>query len=587
MSPTPRTKNDFKSDSVNDDLEPPKTNSEAAPTPAPPAPSWKRRLLDAWRGVSSAVSRLRSDVAPRGFRWPRGARLPASLRNAVSSSSWVWVVVSVCIGIAAGIVSLVLLSEDTPKEQGLPQVSLLGKPLTLDAKAPKRAVSRLRKRVAGVFGLNLPGGESVRVGYGDLGVHIDKARLTLLLRDSVDRTSPLARWRRRQGLEMSAPLDLPVPYEIDVERMVQTLLPLKDEYDRPAIDARLDLERRQVMPSSDGLVLDLDASVRQLQGALERGEVESELVFERVAPRRRTEELADVRFDHVIAAFETNYDISLRSEARTYNLRLAASKLDGTVLMPDEVFDFNGTVGPRDEANGYRVAPVIAQGELVDGIGGGTCQVSGTLHGAAFFAGLEMVEHYPHTRPSSYIKLGLDATVVYPTINFRFKNPHPFPVVLHEIVKDGTVRAEVLGPKTDGTVTLIRRILGAKPYDQIERTDDRLPRGKRVLAQRGVPGFRVKMYRIRRKGPHAERDEWTTNYPPTTQIVLVGTGNPEQSVSKKDDPHPEYNADELLVLTMDREPGRSEPTVVEQREPGRYGVDGWTKQAGMPVFEAN
>ncbi len=496
-----------------------------------------------------------------------------------------WVVVCIALGIAAGVSSLFLLSDDTPKEQGLPQLSLLGKPLTLDAKAPKRALSRLRRRVGGVFGLTLPGGESVRVGYGDLGVHIDKARLAQLLRDSVDRTSPLSRWRRRRGLAMSAPMDLPVPYAIDVERMVQTLLPLKDEYDRPSVDARLDLEKRQVLPSSDGLVLDIDASVRKLQAALERGDVESELVFERVAPRRRTEELANVRFDHVLASFETNYDISMRSEARTYNLRLAASKLDGTVLMPGEVFDFNGSVGPRDEANGYKVAPVIAQGELVDGIGGGTCQISGTLHGAAFFAGLDMVERYPHTRPSSYIKLGLDATVVYPTINFRFKNPHDFPVVLHQTVKDGRVRAEVLGPKTDGTVTLIRRILGAKPYEQIERSDDRLPKGKRVLAQRGVPGFRVKMYRIRRDGPHAERDEWTANYPPTTQIVLVGTGPADQGTARRDDPHPEYSADELLVLTMDREPGSEEPQVIEQREPGRYGDAGWTKRAGMPVFE--
>ena len=94
--------------------------------------------------------------------------------------------------------------------------------------------------------------------------------------------------------------------------------------------------------------------------------------------------------------------------------------------MPGEIFDFNEVVGPRDEANGYKVAPVIAEGELVDGIGGGTCQISGTLHGAAFFAGLEIVERYPHTRPSSYIKMGLDATVVYPTINFRMKNRFRF-----------------------------------------------------------------------------------------------------------------------------------------------------------------
>src|SRR5690606_5590823 len=280
-------------------------------------------------------------------------------------------------------------------------------------------------------------------------------------------------------------------------------------------DARLDLEQRRVVPSQDGLLLDLDATTRAIQLALERGETHAEVAFEVVAPTRTTDQLSNVQFDHVIAAFETPYDRSRKARERTFNLRLAASRLDGTVLLPGEEFDFNKVVGPRDEANGYKVAAVIAQGELVDGIGGGTCQISGTLHAAAFFAGLEVVERYAHTRPSSYIKLGLDATVVYPSITFRFRNPFDWPVVLHQTVKDGVVRAEILGPDTGKTVTLIRRILSAIPYEQVERPDDRLERGKRVLAQRGVPGFKLRMYRLLREGAHARREKHAVVHPPT------------------------------------------------------------------------
>jgi vancomycin resistance protein YoaR len=220
-------------------------------------------------------------------------------------------------------------------------------------------------------------------------------------------------------------------------------------------------------------LVDIDASVRAIERALLKGDARVAIVAQAVAPDRRTEELTDVRFDHVLGMFETPYDRSNKSEARTYNLRLAASKLDGTVLLPGEVFDFNRVVGPRDEANGYKVAPVIAEGELVDGIGGGTCQISGTLHGAAYFAGLEVVVRYAHTRPSSYIKLGLDATVVYPKINFRFRNPFDHPVVLHELVANGVVRAEILGPKVERTVTMIRRIEAATPYEQAQRNEPR------------------------------------------------------------------------------------------------------------------
>jgi VanW like protein/G5 domain len=256
------------------------------------------------------------------------------------------------------------------------------------------------------------------------------------------------------------------------------------------------------------------------------------------------------------------------------------------VLLPGEEFDFNRVVGARDEANGYKVASVIAQGELVDGIGGGTCQISGTLHAAAFFAGLDVVQRYPHTRPSSYIKLGLDATVVYPSINFRFRNPFDFPVVLHQSVKDGVVRAEVLGPDTGKTVTLIRRILSALPYEEVERPDDRLEHGHRVLAQRGVPGFKMRMYRVVRDGQHATREKRDVTYPPTQQIVLVGTAKATSPKAPKDSAQPEYVADELLVVTV-LPNGHEEPKTLEKREPGPYGEPGWTQKLGMPYYRTS
>jgi vancomycin resistance protein YoaR len=451
----------------------------------------------------------------------------------------------------------------------------------LNPQAPAVALTRLREHVRGLFALEVPGGEAQQRSFGDLGVEIDKVRLAQLLRDSIDRTSPLARWRRREAAPGGA-IDLPLPLHVNNARALQTLFALKDEYDRPAVDARLDLEKRSIIPSSDGLLLDVDASLRAIMQAVSQGATRATLVFEQLPPARRTEQLEGVRFDHVLASFETTYDRAERAQARTYNLRLAASRLDGSVLLPGEVFDFNRVVGPRDEASGYKVATVIAEGELVDGIGGGTCQVSGTLHGAAFLAGLEIVERSPHTRPSSYIKLGLDATVVYPTINYRFSNPFAFPIVLHEVVKDGLVRAEILGPESGQTVTLIRRIKEALPYEQVERDEPRLARGKTALIQRGVPGFKLRMYRILRHGPHARRQRWDMTYPATTQVIAKGTGT-GTAAAVRSDPHPEYTADELFVLTL-LPKGDAAPEVQESREAGPYGVAGWTARAGMPFY---
>ena len=225
------------------------------------------------------------------------------------------------------------------------------------------------------------------------------------------------------------------------------------------------------------------------------------------------------------------------------------------------------------------------------------------MHGAAFFAGLDIVERYPHTRPSGYIKMGMDATVVYPTINFRIRNSFPFPIVLHETVKNGIVRAEILGPKRTRTVTLIRRIDAALPFEEVERPDKQLPSGVRVLGQRGVPGFKLRRYRIIREGDNAVRERWDDIYPPTSQIVRVGAGDisAERTKTPQDDQHPEYVADELLVTTQgpkldaadaDEDGKKDDDTadrggvMRESREPGKYGTAGWTEEAGMPYWRS-
>ena len=511
----------------------------------------------------------------------------------------------IAIAVAAGLATGLLLvpqgaSPDDPKEP-LPPLTLLKQQLPQTDTAQKMALERVRRYAGSKLLLELPDGKRREIFVAELGGEIDKVRLAALVHDAQDRTSVLLRGyhaQKRQG-----PITLPVPVTLDRERAQLALRTLKDELDRLPVDARLDLEARKLVPEQNGRLLDVDATLGAIEDALARGEAKVKVVFEERKPKRVAAQLGAVAFDDILGYFETRYDRSARFQARSYNLRLAASKLDGQVLLPGEEFDFNETVGPRDETNGYKVAKVIAEGELVDGIGGGTCQISGTLHGAAFFAGLDIVERYPHTRPSGYIKMGMDATVVYPTINFRIRNSFSFPIVLHETVKNGVVRAEILGPKRTRTVTLIRRIDSALPYEEVERPDKELPNGVRVLSQRGVPGFKLRRYRIIREGENAVRERWDDTYPPTSQIVRVGAGDmsKEQAKAAQDDQHPEYVADELLVTTQgpkldaadSDEDGKKDDDTAdrggvmrESREPGKYGTAGWTEEAGMPYWRS-
>jgi hypothetical protein len=342
--------------------------------------------------------------------------------------------------------------------------------------------------------------------------------------------------------------------------------------------------------------MDVHATLARLDAALlargnAGGAVSSlDVVVESVPPSRTASAIGDIELGDVIGYFETKYARDQKHEARTFNLRLAASKLDGHVLMPGDVFDFNDVVGPRSEVNGYKVAPVIAQGELVDGIGGGTCQVAGTLHGAAFFAGLDIVERKPHTRPSFYIKMGMDAAVAYPAITLRLRNPFSYPVVLHETVQGGVVRAEILGPKRTRDVTFVRKVAEVTPFADKEVPDPKVPKGERVLSQRGIPGFKITRYRLLRDGAFAVRERMQDSYPPTTQIWRVGTGEPDPKFEPHDDAHPEYVADDYLAISQgphilaprtglpSAEPGGA---TVESRVAGRYGTHGWTEREGL------
>jgi vancomycin resistance protein YoaR len=527
----------------------------------------------------------------------------------------------IAIAVLAGLATGFLLvpraeSPDDPK-QPLPDLVLLKQQLPQTDSAQKVALERVRRYAASKLTLELPDGTGREIFVGELGGEIDKVRLAALVHDAQDRTSVLL--RSYHSRNQPGPITLPVPVTLDRERAEKALLTLKDELDRLPVDARLDLEARKLVPEQNGRLLDIDATLGAVEEALGRGESKVRVAFEERRPKRVASELGALAFDDILGYFETRYDRSARFQARSFNLRLAASKLDGQVLLPGEIFDFNETVGPRDEANGYKVAKVIAEGELVDGIGGGTCQISGTLHGAAFFAGLDIVERYPHTRPSGYIKMGMDATVVYPTINFRIRNSFSFPIVLHETVKNGVVRAEILGAKRTRTVTLIRRIDAALPFEEVERPDKDLPNGVRVLGQRGVPGFKLRRYRIIREGDYAVRERWDDAYPPTSQIIRVGTGDlPKDQLKVKDDQHPEYLADELLVTTQgpsadaasnadaadsddDDQDGKDATkgdghkdddtadrggVMRESREPGKYGTAGWTEEAGMPYWRS-
>lgn len=150
-----------------------------------------------------------------------------------------------------------------------------------------------------------------------------------------------------------------------------------------------------------------------------------------------------------IVQFKTHM---VRNSNREHNVALACSMINGTVLMPGEIFSMNDTTGKRTKAAGFREANVIVGGNRLEpGIAGGVCQVSGTLFNAAVRADLEIVERYHHSFELSYLTRGRDATVNYGTADLRFKNTSDYPIYISMYTVGRDVYSEIYGmPLPDG-----------------------------------------------------------------------------------------------------------------------------------------
>ncbi|MCA9683399.1 MAG: VanW family protein [Myxococcales bacterium] len=318
----------------------------------------------------------------------------------------------------------------------------------------------------------------------------------------------------------------------DSQKALEQLLGLAPAVDSMSLPTRMDLEARKIVPATALLPYDSLSSVAL---GLASGADSIDLAVAYKPPvEDPLGQIADqLDIGVVLGTFSTPYSMDAGAGDRTFNLKVGAAALDGHVLMPGELFSFNEVVGDRSAENGYRWAPGISGGQIIDVLGGGICQVASTIFGAGFFAGLDVVHARPHSRPSGYVDMGLDATVVWDSVDLVMRNPYDFPVVLHMTVSQGQVRAEVLGPTRPRQVAFERTLKESLPFETVQRADPRLQAGTSVVAQQGMRGFKIERVRkIYEGGEVVREDKWDLTYPATREIVRVGT-NPAGVVPEK------------------------------------------------------
>ena len=191
--------------------------------------------------------------------------------------------------------------------------------------------------------------------------------------------------------------------------------------------------------------LDFGIPITEIKELLKSDDEELKIPLKVLYPETTTNMLGNEAFPDLLSTFNTTY--STKNKNRTTNLTLASNKINGTVLMPGETFSYNKVVGQRTISAGYKEAPIYVSGKVVDGLGGGICQITSTLYNAALLADLEIIQRSNHQFVPSYVRASRDATVVYGAIDFKFKNNRNYPIKIISSVSRGIARIEIHGLK--------------------------------------------------------------------------------------------------------------------------------------------
>ena len=257
-------------------------------------------------------------------------------------------------------------------------------------------------------------------------------------------------------------------------------------------------------------VVGVDFSVEEVVKMLTENPHEEEysIKLTLTEPNITTNDIGYEAFPDVLSTFSTNYATSNRD--RTTNLRLAAEKISGTVIMPGETFSYNKVVGKRTVEAGYKEAAIFSNGEVTDGLGGGICQISSTLYDSVLFANLEIVERRNHMFIPSYVDGGWDATVVWGSTDFKFKNNRNYPIKIELTVSNGVARATIYGVKTDDDyeISLETEFIKSIAYKTVYKSDSDYASG--TVIQSGKNGSVIDTYKVYRKNGQVVKREKIT-----------------------------------------------------------------------------
>ena len=327
-----------------------------------------------------------------------------------------------------------------------------------------------------------------------------------------------------ENLSFSTSIDLPTenvePNPIDIAKIHEEI------YSEPQ-NAYIIQEPFELNVGSSGV--DFAISTEEAQNLLQEKKDEYVIPLKITPPEIGVEDLGNDIFVHTLGSYSSTFNVY--NYNRTTNVNIATQKINNVILLPGEIFSYNKVVGERTFANGFKEASVYTSSGVVNGLGGGICQVSSTLYNAVLEANLEIVERRNHRYAVSYVPLGRDATVAYGSIDFRFKNSRQYPIKIESYTKNGTLYISIKGieEEVEYDVSITTKKLKTIPYQTKYIEDSTMAAGTQKQTQYGDNGYKYETYKTVSLNGNVVSSELisTDNYTPLTRIVRVGTKQAE------------------------------------------------------------
>ena len=343
-----------------------------------------------------------------------------------------------------------------------------------------------------------PGQEGIKISVDNL---INRIKNTLK-----------ADFSNQQYIEI--PMDNVWPDKIDIEK-------IHDEIYKEVQDAYLTENPITLHPEVEGVDFDIEEAKKILENDSEQYEIPLKIT----KPNVTMEQIGAEAFPNKISSYSTRYDGG--DVNRSTNLELACEKINDVIVLPGETFSYNKTLGERSKAAGYKTAKVYENGEVVDGIGGGICQISSTLYNAVLKANLEIVERRNHQFITSYVEEGRDATVAYGVTDFKFKNSRKYAVKIKASASNGVATIEIFGIKeeVEYQISFDTKTISTIPYTVKYIDDNTLKTGTEVVKQKGANGIVTETYLIKSLNGQVVSNTLLSKdtYSAMQRIVLRGT----------------------------------------------------------------